>query len=33
MQPERVIGFFGSYRQVYPVSREVLRGATEQFQG
>ena len=31
-QPERVIGFFGSYRQVYPVSREVLRGAAEQFQ-
>ena len=25
-QPERVIGFFGSYRQVYPVSRDVLRG-------
>ena len=32
-QPERVIGFFGSYRQVYPVSRDVLRGAAEQFQG
>jgi hypothetical protein len=28
-QPERVIGFFNSYRQVYPVSRDVLRGATE----
>jgi hypothetical protein len=28
-----VIGFFGSYRQVYPVSRDVLRGAAEQFQG
>ena len=25
-QPERVIGLFGSYRQVYPVSRDVLRG-------
>ena len=32
-QPERVIGFFGSYRRVYPVSRDVLRGAAEQFQG
>jgi hypothetical protein len=31
-QPERVIGFFGSYRQVYPVSRDVLRGTAEQFQ-
>jgi hypothetical protein len=28
-----VVGFFGSYRQVYPVSREVLRGVAEQFQG
>ena len=28
-----MVGFFGSYRQVYPVSREVLRGAAEQFQG
>jgi hypothetical protein len=26
-QPERVVGFFGSYRQVYPVSRDVLRAA------
>jgi hypothetical protein len=25
-QAERVVGLFGSYRQVYPVSREVLRG-------
>src|SRR6516164_9241320 len=32
-QAERVVGFFGSYRQVYPVSREVLRGVAEQFQG
>jgi hypothetical protein len=32
-QPERVIGFFNCYRQVYPVSRDVLRGAAEQFQG
>src|SRR5271155_3489426 len=26
-QPERVVGFFGSYRQVYPVSRDVLRNS------
>ena len=26
-QPERVVGVFGSYRQVYPVSRDVLRAA------
>ena len=32
-QPERVVGFFNSYRQIYPVSRDVLRGAAEQFQG
>ena len=31
-QPERVVGFFTSYRQLYPVSRDVLRGAAEQFQ-
>src|SRR6185436_3151628 len=31
-QPERVVGFFSSYRQLYPVSRDVLRGAAEQFQ-
>jgi hypothetical protein len=31
-QPERVVGFFDAYRQVYPVSREVLRGTAEQFQ-
>ena len=24
-QPERVMGFFWSYRQIYPVSRQVLR--------
>jgi hypothetical protein len=24
-QPERVIGFFNTYRQQYPVSRDVLR--------
>ena len=31
-QPERVVGFFDTYRRVYPVSRDVLRGAAEQFQ-
>jgi hypothetical protein len=31
-QPERVVGFFNSYRQLYRVSRDVLRGAAEQFQ-
>src|SRR5690242_9634793 len=31
-QPERVIGFFNTYRQVYPVSRDVLREIAEQFQ-
>ncbi len=31
-QSERVVGFFNSYRQVYPVSCDVLRGAAEQFQ-
>jgi hypothetical protein len=30
-QPERVVGFFATYRQLYPVSRDVLRGAAEQF--
>jgi hypothetical protein len=25
-QPERVVGFFNTYRQLYPVSRQVLRG-------
>src|SRR4029077_21181698 len=28
----RVVGFFAPYRQRYPVSRDVLRGAAEQFQ-
>ena len=27
-----MIGFFNSYPQLYPVSRDVLRGAAEQFQ-
>ena len=31
-QPERVVGFFNTYRQLYPVSRDVLRGIAEQFQ-
>src|SRR6476646_9414775 len=31
-QPERVVGFFDTYRRLYPVSRDVLRGAAEQFQ-
>src|SRR5438128_4643789 len=31
-QPERVVGFFATYRHLYPVSRDVLRGAAEQFQ-
>ncbi len=32
-QPERVIGFFTTYRHQYPVSRTVLRDIAEQFQG
>ena len=31
-QPERVIGFFNTYRNQYPVSREVLRDIADQFQ-
>jgi hypothetical protein len=31
-QPERVVGFFNSYRQLYPVSRNTLRGIAEHFQ-
>jgi hypothetical protein len=30
-QPERVVGFFGTYRAQYPVSRDVLRGISGQF--
>src|SRR5215472_15597420 len=30
-QPERVIGFFWSYRQLYPVSRRVLRDIAAQY--
>ena len=32
-QPARGIGFCATYRHRYPVSRDVLRGAAEQFQG
>jgi hypothetical protein len=32
-QPERVIGFFTTYRNQYPVSRKVLRDIADQFQG
>jgi hypothetical protein len=32
-QPERVVGFFSTYRQQYPVSRDVLREIAQQFQG
>jgi len=31
-QPERVVGFFNTYRQLYPVTRQVLRDIAEQFQ-
>ena len=30
-QPERVIGFFGTYRNQYPVSRDVLREIADKF--
>lgn len=30
-QPERVLGFFWSYRQIYPVSRDVLRDIADQY--
>src|SRR5438132_8519178 len=32
-QPERVVGFFATYRHLYPVSRDVLRGPAGQLQG
>lgn len=32
-QPERVVGFFSTYRKRYPVSRDVLREIAQQFQG
>ena len=31
-QRERVVGFFNTYRQQYPVSRDVLREIATQFQ-
>jgi hypothetical protein len=31
-QPERVVGFFNTYRHLYPVSRDVLRNIAGQFQ-
>jgi hypothetical protein len=31
-QPERVVGFFNTYRQLYPVTRPTLRDIAEQFQ-
>ena len=30
-QPERVVGFFNTYRQLYPVTRHTLRDIAEQF--
>jgi len=30
-QPECVVGFFNTYRQLYPVSRDVLREIANQF--
>jgi hypothetical protein len=32
-QPERVVGFFNTYRHLYPVSRPVLRDIAAQYQG
>jgi hypothetical protein len=32
-QPERVVGFFGTYRNQYPVSRDLLRDIAKQFHG
>src|SRR6266481_4269703 len=31
-QPERVVGFFNTYRQLYPVTRSTLRDIANQFQ-
>ena len=31
-QPERVVGFFSTHRDQYPVSRDLLRHIAEQFQ-
>ena len=31
-QPERVVGFFDTYRHLYPVSRDTLRSIADRFQ-
>lgn len=31
-QPERVVGFFNTYRHLYPVTRHLLRGIADHFQ-
>ena len=31
-RPERVVGFFNTYRQLYPVTRKTLRDIADQFQ-
>ena len=31
-QPERVVGFFNTYRQLYPVTRYTLRNIADEFQ-
>jgi hypothetical protein len=31
-QPERVVGFFNTYRRLYPVTRHLSRGISEHFQ-
>ena len=31
-QPERVVGFFNTYRQLYPVTRYTLRDIADEFQ-
>jgi hypothetical protein len=31
-QPERVVGFFKAYRELYPVSKYVLRDIAQQYQ-
>jgi len=31
-QPERVVGFFDTYRKLYPVCRDTLRGIADRFQ-
>jgi hypothetical protein len=31
-QPERVVGFFNTYPQLYPVTRHTLRDIADQFQ-